>query len=293
VQRLRPDALIATRAIPFVMLAVALAVGAVSAQTEPPDPEPPETSELANFVYASQLGSGFYEVAGRRVWVLRFSGAARLRSVEDHGWGVRLRFPVTFGFYDFKPEDFLDVDLPDDVNTVTFVPGVEFEVPIFERWMLIPFVEFGAGKVVTSDGRWSLVYSGGTESKALFPVGRFNLLLGNELRYAGSAIVGGPVNDGWGRFKTVLEARHPLPFSITGKQARIGGYVLNNLYLDGLTFLKPNGDPVKIVTEYEIGVTFGTETPLKWWLVKLKGIGLGYRWGRRISAVRFFIGFPF
>lgn len=283
----------AARTARLAVLAALLAVAPSLAQTEPPEPVPPDTSELLNFVYASQLGSGFYEISGRRVWVLRVAVPVRIRSVEEDGWGLRLRFPVTFGFYDFKPEDFLDFELPEDVNTVTLVPGVEFEVPVTERWMLMPFAEFGAGKEVTSDGSWSLVYSAGTGSMARFPVGRFELLLGNELRWAGSAVVGGPVNDGWGRFKTVLEARHPLPFSIQKQQARIGGYVLNNLYLGGLTFLKPDGSKITIDSEYEVGATFGTADKLRWWILKIQGIGLGYRWGEDISAVRFFIGFPF
>lgn len=275
------------------MVAVLAAAGVALAQTEPPPSAPPDSSELVNFVYASQLGSGFYQVAGRRVWVLRVSIPVRLRSVEEHGWGVRLKFPVTFGFYDFSPEDLLELELPEDINTVTLVPTVEFEVPILERWMLLPFAEFGAGKEVTNDGKWALVWSAGTGSMATFPVGRFELLLGNELRWAASAVIGGPANEGWGRFKTVLEARHPLPFSIQGKGARIGGYFLNNLYFGNLDFVKANGRKITVDTEFELGATLGTAERLEWWILKIQGIGLGYRWGENISAVRFFIGFPF
>ena len=52
------------------------------AQESKPDPAPP-----TDFIYASQLGTGIYNVAGRVVQVYRIPINIRLRTIEDDGWG--------------------------------------------------------------------------------------------------------------------------------------------------------------------------------------------------------------
>jgi hypothetical protein len=62
-----------------------------------------------------------------------------LRPVEDNNWGVKLKFPVTVGFFDFKARDIIDPGPPDDVATISVLPGIEFQFPVHDNWFLMPF----------------------------------------------------------------------------------------------------------------------------------------------------------
>ena len=55
-----------------------------------------QTEELAsiNFAYATWIGSGYYRLAGRKLYVLRIPAAIPLRSMNDDHWGVNLLLPV-------------------------------------------------------------------------------------------------------------------------------------------------------------------------------------------------------
>ena len=67
----------------------------------------------ANYAFSSQLGSGIYKSSGGTVQVYRVGGSFTLRSLVNDGWGLQLRIPVTFGFYNFKLSDVLESGLPD------------------------------------------------------------------------------------------------------------------------------------------------------------------------------------
>ena len=98
-----------------------------------------------NYAFATQLGSGIYRVSGRTVQIYRLTTTLRLRHHDDHGWGLRLRIPATFGFYDFKFDDVLDTGLPTSLGTLAIVPTFLFDIPLRDNWWIIPFAGAGIG----------------------------------------------------------------------------------------------------------------------------------------------------
>lgn len=64
-----------------------------------------DSREIPNYAFATQLGSGVYAVNGRTVQIYRFSPGISIRSLEGRSWGLRLRLPLTLGFYDFQVTD--------------------------------------------------------------------------------------------------------------------------------------------------------------------------------------------
>jgi hypothetical protein len=271
------------------VLAVLLSSSLSRAQEVKP---PGDGSDLINFVYASQLGTGIYQVDGRSVQVYRIPVSFRLRTIEDDGWGLRLKFPLTVGLYNFDPIDIVAGEFPEDLATLSLVPGVEFALPVKKRWHLTPFGEFGAAVDLNSERDYTLVYSIGLRSRAWFHSGKVTFTLGNEIRFAGSHRVGGDPNDGFTRFETGIDALHPLPFRMQQKQA-VGSVYFTNFLYSGLEFRRPFDEPLRLDYENEVGVTLGSAEPLKWWLISLERWGIGYRFGRNLSAVRVFIGLPF
>ena len=85
------------RAVVIGLLSMALLVRASSTRAQTDS----GTASL-NYAFATQLGSGIYRVNERTVQVYRLTFTVQLHHPGDKGWWIRLRFPLTFGFYNFK-----------------------------------------------------------------------------------------------------------------------------------------------------------------------------------------------
>jgi hypothetical protein len=123
----------------LVLLAVAQAPSSLAQNLLSRDEQ-----NVANFAFATQLGSGVYSVSGRTLQIYRLPFSHTLKSSEDSGFGVELTLPVTFGFYDFELQDTADGDIPTQVDALSFVPGLTF---VFE---VMPDKERGIGKAYTA-----------------------------------------------------------------------------------------------------------------------------------------------
>ncbi len=119
-----------------------------------------EPEDVINYAYSNWIGSGFYKVGDRTVYLLRAPLSYALREADSEKWGMELLFPATIGFHEFS-------DGQDNVGTITFVPGVQFTYPVLENWWLKPFGQFGFGKDFSgSDIAW--IYGAGIKSLATF-----------------------------------------------------------------------------------------------------------------------------
>ncbi|HBE93329.1 MAG TPA: hypothetical protein DDW55_12730, partial [Gammaproteobacteria bacterium] len=91
--------------------------------------------------------------------------------------------PVSVGFYNYDYDDILDLELPNNLGTISFLPGIEFERYVAERWRLKPFMQFGGGFEVDGDAS-ATIFSTGVRSLYQFKKAP-RLKLGNAFIYAG------------------------------------------------------------------------------------------------------------
>jgi hypothetical protein len=270
-----------------LLLTVALCPGPSRAQEEEEDPELP-----INFVFATQLGTGIYSVGGSTVQVYRIPISHTIRKLENHPWGLKLTFPLTLGLADFDFGDILEIDLPDSVQTISLVPGVELQFPVGKHWVVRPYGEVGGGMHL-SGGQFTWVAAAGLRSEGIIPREQFTYRMTGEATYAGQ--LGSKDGEGqtFGVIRAGFEAQHPLWFSMGGGEKATGGlYARGFFYFDQLRFARIYKDPIDLETQWEVGVTLGRPMPFKWWWVKIKHprFGLGYRWGRDFWAVRLVLG---
>src|SRR5512140_2778000 len=108
-----------------LLLFASLAVEARSVQ-------PLSQSEQAviNFGFATQLGSGVYSLSGRTLQVYKLPFAWDLPAEPDARFKLRLTLPLTIGFVGFKPIDIVDSGLPQHLDSISFVPGLEADVRV-------------------------------------------------------------------------------------------------------------------------------------------------------------------
>jgi hypothetical protein len=131
-------------------------------------------------LFAHEFGSGVYDFNGRtlQVYGLPFGWTA-VEPGQDQA-GLRLRLPVTLGFLDFHAADVIETGLPDKVDSVSFVPGVELAFVVAERWRLLPYVQAGLSTASEPDVETDL-FGAGIRAERVFAAGEFEGL------YAGAA----------------------------------------------------------------------------------------------------------
>ena len=253
---------------------------------------PAEESSQANYAFSTQLGSGIYTSSGGTVQVYRLGGSFTLRSLASDSWGLKLRIPATFGFYDFKLSDVLEPGLLDRVATLALVPELRFEFPVAENWQLMPFAATGLGRDFSA-GRFNYIFAGGARSLATFDWRSVELHLGNRLFYAGYTTSDFEFGDDFGALESGLDARHALGFSVRDHAVDGGLFVMNYLYFVSPELSRFYGKRLSVNVQWEFGLTFGTMTPWKVLGLAIPRIGMSYRVGSRASAFRLVLGGPF
>lgn len=244
--------------------------------------------------YGYTLGTGWdaFHVEGRSVQLYRLPFSYRLRSLEKgDAWGLKLSLPVSFGFHDFKVTDVFGNEVTEKLETVTVVPGAQFEVPAGQHWTLKPFGELGAGKDLAGGDTVS-IYSAGLRTLAVWPRQGHTLSFGSGLDYSGSTTLDGGGSDGFGTLEAGVDVLRPLGVSLGDHAVDASVFLIARRFFD-LEFVRPTGDVAQVEYLYEVGVTFGTEPRFTLWKFKMSRLGLSYRFGGPLTSWRINFGFPF
>ena len=105
----------------------------------------PEDLINVSYIHAAVLGTGTYSLRERRVTMLKLPFAWNQRPATPESVGWRWLAPTVLGYDDLSAvdSDLIDALLPDQLLTLSVMPGVEFIYPVNEHWYLKPFVEIG------------------------------------------------------------------------------------------------------------------------------------------------------
>ena len=249
------------------------------------------SDERFNYAFATQLGSGIYDVSGRTVQIYRLPFSFNVREAEGRAPRIRVELPICFGFYDLDAEDVQQTDMQDNFATVSFVPGVAVGFSALPNWSLEPFLEFGIAEDFDGSGS-AYVYALGVKSVATFNARRLVFLLGNRLVYTGAHTPGVEIDEDFAMLETGFEVRRPLQRTVKGHGIDWGPYVMNYLYLEPTEVLLKEA-PLEIGGQYELGITLGTQAPVDLWCFEVPRLGIGYRFGDGVSALRVVLGAAF
>lgn len=243
--------------------------------------------------YAFATGdTAFFNIAGQSVQAVRLPISYKLRSLDEHPWGVKLLFPVSIGVHSFSAANPLGGEFREDLATISALVGVEFQIPVSARWTLKPFAEAGAGKDLDG-GAVAWIYSGGLSALLELNGGPRLYRLGWGVGYDGATLTGGGPSDGFTTIETGLDVRFPVGRATGKQQADWSVYGIHRRYPSALSFDQLNGDSIELHSKNEIGFTVGFERPIGVWLLKVNHVGLGFRFGERFSSVRILFGLPF
>jgi hypothetical protein len=269
-------------------MAIALLIlggNATSSAFTPPNPE----ADPLNHAYSVYLGTGYYVSNGQSVFVFRAFPKFRIRSEEEHRFGVRIRLNFTFGFYNLQPGDFLDLEIPSRVSTFAFVPGVEFPIKINETWTLMPF--FDVGLATDTEFRDKTVVTGfGVRSRALWETRPLDYLLWGEGIAARNRAVDAGTEDGYTVLRADLDLRRLVEYRLFKRGFDLGLLAGADWYLDPILVGLIEDTDFEISQRYEIGLTTGPT--VRWKFLKvftMPRVGISYRFGEGFGtwAIRF------
>ncbi|MGD2166667.1 MAG: hypothetical protein PVF63_01085 [Gammaproteobacteria bacterium] len=213
-----------------------------------------------HWAYAAFFGSGRYEFGGAPgVRVFRFDVRRNIRAPAYHDGtrtaGITLRIPVTLG----RQEDAATgriAGIGAGTSTISAVPGVEFPIPIGERWSIKPLANVGYGHA-TRGGDSAWIYRAGLRSRFTFDSRRFDWALVSALSVIG-------FRDDRGYSQRALPLTLGLDARIGLRNRRLGDdavflhwHVARTHYLDEPVLLRDPGAPaLELDGEWELGAAF-------------------------------------
>jgi len=252
-----------------------------------------EEEGVANYAYSVFIGTGAYRIGDRTIYLLRIPAAFDLTEPDYEsgkiGWRVLLPFSVgVTNFDDFEDIPELTID---DLQSMTFAPGIEAQIPFQPNWLLKPFAQAGLGWDMKSSSN-SLIYGLGSRLRGWYGDNQ-RLLLGGEFLWAGN----NPKKDeepdtNFTRLALGLEYKVETPWNVFDRDLSFHGRLIHYEYLNAAN-LEPPKDSVRIERATEVGISFGLNPGINILGYNFRQGGIGYERSDEFKAVKFFTTFPF
>lgn len=274
----------------FVTCAVALLLLTTAAHAQTTDTREAEAvGDSINYVFATDLGSGVYDLGGRTLQIYRYTYRKDLREPTPDRPGLRFVLPVTAGFFDFNPVDVISNGPPTRVDSFSVVPGVELDYLLSDGWHLLPYVR--AGFSVASSSVDGLLYGAGVRAERNTDYHGWDAFVHAELAFAGVNYRHDAPGDRFVRLRQAFDLTRGFGREVREHQLEVGLYAIFDAIIDPPTMPLAGREDAPVQAEF--GVTFASRPRLKIWKFDAPRLGFGYRLAGELSAWRLVIGAPF
>ena len=273
----------------FWLLTILMASNAAPAQAPAETREDEAVGESINYVFATDLGSGVYDLGGRTLQIYRYTYQRELRETKPEQWGARFMLPVTAGFFDFSPIDVISSGPPTRVDSFSVVPGIEFDYQLPHDWHLIPYARTGFSIASSSVDGW--LYGAGVRAERRVDFHGWDAFVHSEFAYAGVKYRHDTPGDQFLRLRQAFDFTRGLGWKIRRRDMELGLYAVFDVIGDPPSV--PLADVDHAPMQAEFGFTFASRPRVKIWRFDLPRLGFGYRLAGELSAWRFVIGVPF
>lgn len=277
----------------FVLLLVLLiSANKFVLATEDNQAELRNTIASTNFAFASYLGTGFYTSSGQSVFVLQIPLDHTIKQKTDTESGLLLNLPLTLGVINFDRLDLENLPELSDLTTITFLPGLEYQIPVKPNWTVSPFVDYGFARDFNNNQN-ILIYGLGVKSIFDYHLDGDNALLtlGNRFLYAREKTPQSNNDADYSLVATWLNYSKPMHFTSNNGNIHSNLYYTNFYYPNNLVFLENTNNPIRVGVEHEVGITVSNLPDFLFF--DKPQLGLGVRFGKDTSVIRLIFGSPF
>lgn len=251
-----------------------------------------DPQDLLNWYYAATFGTGFYTAGDRTVTVLQLPFSHSLRPASEGTSGLRLKLPVTVGVYDYDFDSVLAGDVPSSLSTLSFLPGLEWEISPNDRWTLKPYFSGGFGTELGGD-QSALIYDFGVRSRFRLGEDRgVEFALVGALTSAGYRPRGGP-SQPFGVLALGFDLVIPSNLTLFGRDAYFGITPSYSYYFNKLAFAEFDDADNRLHEQFEFAVSVMSRKP---WTLKyfdVDRLGLAFRSSGEVFGVSLFTTLPF
>jgi hypothetical protein len=244
---------------------------------------------FGSYAYAHEFGSGLYRFGERSIQIYRLPFGFDLRAADANGPAVRLTLPVTFGFVDFRPADIIDSEIPESIDALSVVPGVEALWDLGRGWRAGPYGKAGFSFTDTRETRAVLAGAGLIAEREQL-TDRERRRFRSELNWSAVAFRDLP-NDQFVRWRNAYRWGRSTPLGFRGVFVEAGGFVITDLFIDPPT--GPTAASDLPAVQIEFGVMLDTRPRWRVARIPMPGIGLAYRIAGDFSGPRLVLGAPF
>jgi hypothetical protein len=258
--------------------------GAATTAVEPPASQP------ASYVFATELGSGVYDVSGRTLLVYRLPLGYDLRAATQDAPGVRLTFPGALGFFNYSPIDLVHTELPSHLDAFSLVPGVQLEYPMDERWRIEPYARTGGSFAGGDFDGW--LYGLGASSIYEWQAGGLHARMLNDILFAGVIYKSSAdPNDNLVRVRNGIELRRATGLTINQHEIELSVYGFADYFPDAPR--PPVAGTRASRLQIEPGFLIGAVPQWRIRNFELPRLGIGYRFAGDLSGWHLDISTPF
>ncbi|WP_057832247.1 hypothetical protein [Colwellia sp. TT2012] len=253
--------------------------------------------EPVHYAYANYLGSGIYRTTGQNASLISMPFSYELGHNGNISYGLRL--PVSIGFFDFD-FDFSNIpnlDLPDEVGTITFTPGIAFNYQYSQNWLIESYIDVGYGRNLTTN-RGVNVHSSGISALYNFELKNYDSIWANRIYYASYDGNGYDAQDSYAAVQMGIDIGLPLQYKVFGYQFQPRVFATAFWYFSEVDFLMPRTQSfdeeknVTLTNSLEFGFTLAFANPLGYSWAGIDRLGLSYRYSKNFSALRLLFSFP-
>jgi hypothetical protein len=249
----------------------------------------PAAVSTINHAFATELGTGLYDMGGRGIFVIRVEPQRELRAAAEGHPGIRLVLPVAAGSFDFNPLDDLAPELPNRIDSLSVMPGIEFDFPQPDGWMLTPWLRAGAS---FAEGRGDgLLLGAGARLVWDGERGGFEFTRLHELAWMTVGYHAAIPDDRFLRLRNAVDLRRNTLRLGRTRHLRTGFYAILDVVPDPPDIPLEAGEQSAV--QLEMGVTFNTDPRPHIGRWRLPRIGFGYRIAGDFSGWRIVVGKPF
>ena len=269
-------------------LAILLALSTPPLQAAEPASTRLQEQEPANYAFAAYMGSGLYSAADQSLFVLNIPTTW---DIPDH---PSLRFRLTFsaGFFNYGAEEIMDLDVPDEMGTVTVIPGIEKWFALNSKLDLIPHLDYGYARNLSTDEE-AQVYSVGVRTEYHFDGMTSKNIWVNKLVYAGSRTFESDQQDTYVQLLTGFDYSLGNGFTLLERNVRPTMYALTYWSHNGIDYVEHWKDGTSDEMVFELGSTLWAPQPYTFMMMDVDRIGIGYQQNAFGHVLRLFAGSVF
>ncbi len=251
--------------------------------------------EPVHFAYANYLGSGVYRATGQDASLISMPFSYDLGKKNKTSYSIRL--PVSVGFFDFELADIPNLELPNEVGTLTFTPGLAFNYQFNQDWLIESYVDLGYGRNLTTD-KGVTITSAGLSALYHFKLNEIDSIWANRVYYANYDGNGYDSQDSYAAIQTGIDSGFPLQYQLLGYRFQPRVFATVFWYFTEVDFLMPRtrdfdvAENVTLTNSLELGFTMKFEQTIGYDWAGIERLGLSYRYSKSFSAFRLLFSFP-